>query len=58
MEQTKDAERPGEREEEVKDRAGIENECVPLGEERKAAVVERVPERNLAVPEALPMIKR
>ena len=57
MEQTKDAEGPGEREEEVEERAGVKDEGVPLGQEREAAIAERVPERDFTLPETLAVMK-
>ena len=58
MKKSINAQRPGERKQEIKKRAGVQHERVPLRQERQAAVVQRIPKRHLAAPETLPMVKR
>src|SRR5690349_9873582 len=55
MEQDEPPERPWQRQQQVDQGEWIEDHCVPLGEVRKAAVVERVPKRDLAMPEIFAM---
>src|SRR4026208_2407280 len=55
MEQREPSERPRQRQQQVDQREWIKDHCVPLGDVRKAAVVERVPKWDLAMPEILPM---
>ena len=48
--QAEHVQRPGQREQEIEQTAGIKNQGVPLREVRDAAMVERVPEREVATP--------
>ena len=52
-----DAQRPGQREEQVKKRSWVEHERIPLRQERQPAIVERIPQRDFASPETVPMVK-
>src|SRR5262249_25903910 len=56
MSQAEHAQRPRKRKEEIKNRKWIESQSVPLGGEREAAIVERVPQWHLAAPEGFAVI--
>ena len=56
--QAEERQRPRQRQQQVDEREGVKRQRVPLGQEGEAAVVERIPERQLAPPKALPMESR
>src|SRR5216117_1413275 len=58
MEQTENGQGPGQRKQEIKQRTGIENQGVPLGQKGKSAIAEWIPQRNFPVPEAFAMVMR
>jgi hypothetical protein len=57
MPQTEVSQRPGHGKNEIDQGEGIEHHRAPLREEWRAAVAQWIPERNLASPKTLPMIK-
>ncbi len=58
MAQAEHAERPRQRKKQIKKAQRIKRERVPLGGERKAAIVQRIPKRHFAAPKGLFVIKR
>ena len=58
MEQTENGQRPRQRQQEIKQRTGIENQGVPLGQKGKPAIVEWIPEWDFSLPEASTMVMR
>ena len=58
MQEAKKTQRPFERQREINQRWRIQWHRVPLREERNAAVVVRIPERNFTAPEALALEMR
>ena len=58
MEQTENRQQPRQRKQEIKQRTGIENQGVPLGQKRKSAIIEWIPQRDFSPPEAFAMVMR
>ena len=58
MREAEGIQRPRHREQQVEQRAGVERERVPLREEGQAEIVERIPQRHFAAPEAIAMKQR
>ena len=56
MRQTKPAQRPGQGKQQVNKRERIKDHRVPLSNVRNAAIIERIPERDLPMPERFAMI--
>ncbi len=53
VQETKEAQRPHQRKREINQRRRIQRHGVPLRQERRAAIAERIPERQFALPETL-----
>ena len=59
MQQTEHTQRPGQRQQQIKQRRRIQDLCVPLRQKRRATIVQRIPQRDFTVPEAFAeMIRR
>ena len=51
--QTKHAQRPGQRQEHIKQRRRIKGHRVPLRQKREPAIIQRIPKRHFAMPKTL-----
>ena len=58
VKEAEDAQRPGQRQRDEEERAGVEAHSAPLREEGRAAVGERVPQRQFARAEAFAQVVR